>query len=344
MVAAVVVLLIANYQITRQRNIAEREHQRAEANLIKARAAVDDYLTTVSESTLLRSSLPGLQPLRGELLQTALRYYQGFVRENQDDPNLRFELAAATFRVGVITAEIDSQETGLRYLADARGLFQRLVADHPARTEYKRELGRCMIRIAYVQAGIGKTRDGIASYKEGIDILEANLSDRPGDDLLEADVAFAHHYLSIRQVEMGMYDEGSQHSQRAIELRQRLADRKPTDRAIAMTSLRASPTYHSLSFRRDGRWRHCKRPRRPRLLERTLVRSNPGMLSMRRTLSSSVRRPRQHSSVDRPQDGKPGLLSRVMRDHGISDERESVRHRSSATRGQELCRVRPALG
>ena len=73
---------------------------------------------------MLRSSLPGLQPLRSELLQTALRYYQSFVQENQNDPNLRFELAAATFRVGVITAEIDSQEKGLRYLVEARTCFR----------------------------------------------------------------------------------------------------------------------------------------------------------------------------------------------------------------------------
>src|SRR5262249_41516200 len=74
LVAAVAVLLVANYHISQQRNFAEREHQRADANLQKARAAVDDYLTTVSESTLLNSSLPGLEPLRKELLQTALRY------------------------------------------------------------------------------------------------------------------------------------------------------------------------------------------------------------------------------------------------------------------------------
>jgi serine/threonine protein kinase len=111
LVAAVVMLLLANYKITQQRNVAEREFERAEANLIKARAAVDDYLTTVSENTLLKSSVPGLQPLRKELLLTALGYYQGFVRDHEEDPALRMELAAATFRVGVITAEIESQET-----------------------------------------------------------------------------------------------------------------------------------------------------------------------------------------------------------------------------------------
>src|SRR5262249_34883283 len=147
---AVVVLLVANYQITQQRNAARREHERAEANLAAARAAVDDFLTTVSESTLLKSSLPGLQPLRKELLQTALRHYQGFVQQNQDDPALRFELASATFRVGVITAEIDSPEKGLQYLVEARNLFQSLADSEPSQVDYQAELGRCLIRIGFV--------------------------------------------------------------------------------------------------------------------------------------------------------------------------------------------------
>ena len=90
LVAAVVVLLIANYQMTKRRNVAEREHQRAEANLIKAREAVDDYLTKVSESTLLSSSLPGLQPLRRELLQTALPLLPEFCPGEPRRPKLAF--------------------------------------------------------------------------------------------------------------------------------------------------------------------------------------------------------------------------------------------------------------
>ncbi len=288
LVTAVVVLLAANYQIARQRNIAQREHECAEANLIKARAAVDDYLTTISESTLLRSSLPGLQPLRGELLQTALRFYQSFVQENQDDPNLRFELAAATFRVGAITADIDSQEKGLQYLVDARELFRGMASAHSSRAEYQAELARCMIRIAYVQAALGKTQDAIASYKQGIDILEAILPARPNDDQLRSDLAFGHHYLSHSQVELGMHDEGSQHNRRAIQLRQLLADRNPSEprhRHDLATSI------NNLSFDQFqvGRYQDAlQTARKAEELERSVVRDQPWNLSMRKILSASV--------------------------------------------------------
>ncbi len=289
MVTSVVVLLIANYQIRRQRNIAEREHQRAEANLIKARAAVDDYLTKVSESTLLRSSLPGLQPLRSELLQTALHYYQGFVQENQDDPNLRFELAAATFRSGVIIAESDSQETGLRRLTEARELFQEMARAHPARAEYQRELGRCLIRMAYVMAAVGKDQDAIASYKDGIAILEAILPAQPGDRLLESDLAFGHHYLSMRQIEMGLYDEGRQHSRRAIELRQALADRNPSEPSYRNDLALSINNLSFAQFQAGEQLQSLQSSRKAEAIERALIREQPWNVFMRRNLSAIMR-------------------------------------------------------
>src|SRR4029077_7800029 len=75
-----------------QRDRALKAEERAEANFRKARQAVDEYFTLVSESKLL--DIPGLQPLRKQLLEAAQRYYQGFVDEREQDPKLRGELAA----------------------------------------------------------------------------------------------------------------------------------------------------------------------------------------------------------------------------------------------------------
>src|SRR5580704_5513063 len=57
-----------------QRQIAEEERQQAEANLKRARQAVDRYFTRVSQSKLF--DLPTLMPLRKELLEDAARYFQ----------------------------------------------------------------------------------------------------------------------------------------------------------------------------------------------------------------------------------------------------------------------------
>jgi serine/threonine protein kinase len=286
---AVVVLLFANYHITQQRNLAQREHERAETNLTAARAAVDDYLTTVSESRLLKSSLPGLQPLRKELLQTALHYYQGFVRENQDDPALRFELASATFRVGVITAEIESQDKGLTYLVEARNLFQGLADSQPANVDYQAGLGNCLLRIGFVLSGLGKGQDANASFQEGIAILEAIVPQRADDNLLRANLAFGHHYLSLGQVVMGKYEEGGQHSRRAIELRQNLVERNPSE-ARYREDLALSLNNLSYALHQAGRTPEAlQNSRKAEDTARALVREHPRDASMRGTLALIIR-------------------------------------------------------
>src|SRR5262249_40051154 len=65
--ASLLLLGRANARTQEQRDLADR-------NFRRALRAVDDYLTQVSENRLLKSPLPGLQPLRKELLETALKY------------------------------------------------------------------------------------------------------------------------------------------------------------------------------------------------------------------------------------------------------------------------------
>ncbi len=72
------------------------------------RCAVETYLVEVSQNTLLNS--PGLQPLRKQLLDSALSYFQEFVQRGANDPDLQAELAQAYFHVGDITREVGTPE------------------------------------------------------------------------------------------------------------------------------------------------------------------------------------------------------------------------------------------
>lgn len=73
----------------------------ADANLRKAREAVDRYFTLVSESTLL--DRPDLEELRRELLQSAQEYYRAFAEQRADDPEMQAELVAAHFRIAQLS-------------------------------------------------------------------------------------------------------------------------------------------------------------------------------------------------------------------------------------------------
>src|SRR5205823_3818591 len=70
---------------------AEFERKIAEANFQKARDAVDECFTTVTQSPALQE--PGMEEARKVLLQAALKYYRDFLNYRGDDPALQDDLA-----------------------------------------------------------------------------------------------------------------------------------------------------------------------------------------------------------------------------------------------------------
>src|SRR5205823_356501 len=108
---------------------AELALQKAEENFAKARAAVNDYLTAVSEDERLKA--PGLQGLRIQLLQSALQFYQQFLKERGNDPTLRRELARVYYKVGEIYRELGQTKASHPAYAQSRRLYEALAAESP---------------------------------------------------------------------------------------------------------------------------------------------------------------------------------------------------------------------
>ncbi len=102
----------------------DQQRRQANENFDKARRAVDEYLTQVTESELL--TVPGLQPLREDLLQAALRFYTEFTQERADDPTLQLELASAHYRLGQIHAELGNTDAFRAANAEAIRMYEQL--------------------------------------------------------------------------------------------------------------------------------------------------------------------------------------------------------------------------
>jgi serine/threonine protein kinase/Tfp pilus assembly protein PilF len=120
---------------------ADLHRLQAEAGFAKARAAVDEYLTKVSESQLLQ--VAGLQPLRRDLLQSALTFYQGFVKERGGDPALRAGLASAFLRVGRIQKDLGHGDLAKASLDQATALHEALLTESPGDVDLKNGLAQC---------------------------------------------------------------------------------------------------------------------------------------------------------------------------------------------------------
>ena len=86
-------------------------------------AAVDEFLSRVTEEGLLKA--PGLQALRRDLLRSALRFYDEFLKQHGDDPSLIAALAGVHLRVGTILSDLgDARESRRSYQACAIALRQ----------------------------------------------------------------------------------------------------------------------------------------------------------------------------------------------------------------------------
>jgi tetratricopeptide (TPR) repeat protein len=116
-----------NFQeATRQKATAVRERDRAEKNFREARSAVDRFFTRVSEEKLLNTE--GMQPVRKQLLEDALLYYQRFTTQKSEDPAVQLELAAALGRVCELHDLIGNKNDAIDVARERIRIYEKLVA------------------------------------------------------------------------------------------------------------------------------------------------------------------------------------------------------------------------
>ncbi len=162
-------------------NDAQVQRAVAEANFAKARAAVDNYFTQVSESHLLKAA--GMQPLRRDLLQAALTFYEDLAKQRSEDPGLRVELAAAHYRVGRIYAELGTSDEATKSYNKARELYKELLQSEPDDVDLKHGLAR----VHYWQG----------TTKEAIDLWENSAERAPGRTDIRRELAEGYNWMGL---------------------------------------------------------------------------------------------------------------------------------------------------
>jgi serine/threonine-protein kinase len=212
-----------------EENFAEAQRQRdlARTNFQMARRAVDDYFVQVSESTLLKSPQPGLQPLRKKLLESALKYYQEFVRQDGDDPELRAQLGDAYYRVGRITAETGSRTEALSAFHRARDLYEGLAKAHPQQTAFRVELVRTYRAIGRVEGWLDHLAEASASYQQAVALGEELVARNPDDPDLQGSLALSYNNLGLNQYMSGQAAAGKHSLEQSIATWEHLIAKHP---------------------------------------------------------------------------------------------------------------------
>jgi serine/threonine-protein kinase len=220
---------VREMQAAQDARVQEAAQRRsAEANFLRARAAVDGYLTTVSESQLLK--VPGLEPLRGELLESALRFYQDFLRERGDDPTLRAELAATQARIGRIQTELGAADEARRTLKSAIATYQAEIAKNPEDLALHSALADTWLALGdltYNFGGQDQAREMLAAWEKAAELREGLSRIRPDDLDCQRNLAEAYERLGLAHDQAGR--DGMPAQVRGAELRLALFLRSPDD-------------------------------------------------------------------------------------------------------------------
>ncbi len=170
-------------------------YQHSEERLRKALGVVNIFFTRVSEETLLDQ--PGLQPLRHDLLKQAREHYVEFLKEEEGDPEIQDQLAETHYRVGRITAEIESPAAADEHYDRAITMQRALVAAYPESSAHRISLANTINAkgVALYRAGSATSIDVLRESQR----LRQHLHDQTPDDV-ESARKLANTYMNISHI------------------------------------------------------------------------------------------------------------------------------------------------
>jgi tetratricopeptide (TPR) repeat protein len=173
--------------------LINRELAMAEANFRKSRAAVDEYFTTVSESKLL--DMPGLQPLRKALLESARRYSEDFLKEHGNNRAVRAEAAASLYQLAHITELIDKGDAAVPVYHREIALYRQLVRDHPDNAAYRSDLAYGHSSLGLLLDGRERDEEARAEIRIALDLRTALAHADASNARYQADLARSYRHL-----------------------------------------------------------------------------------------------------------------------------------------------------
>lgn len=167
-------------EIRRQKNAADESSR-------QARKAVRESFTLATEHPYFHRD--NMQPARKLLLEAAKRYFEDFVKQRHDDPELKAEMADAMQRLGVITDALASKQDALAYFNDAKNRYQELLANTPGVQSLQLELARTLRKSGTVRFALGEIEPARTDLHAALVHLEQLVSADPSDSTLQNELA-----------------------------------------------------------------------------------------------------------------------------------------------------------
>lgn len=250
LLTAFMATLIASVLINNEKNRVEAQRQVARQNFDLARKAVDDFFVQVSESTLLKSELPGLRPLRRQLLAQALAYYEKFMREYGDDPDVVDAAANAQFKVAAIQSEIGNADQARDAIKNALKANDMLVALRPDDTGVLSVRARLMQMTAENLFRDGEEKIAMDFMTDVVDLREIILATDEQDQTKRQRMADGLIWLSNCERRLGLQEKALEHAKEAVSIAEKVVQDFPDNDSALMWYSRALQCLGSIYYHR----------------------------------------------------------------------------------------------
>ncbi len=156
-------LLQLNKELESARSAADRASTRARTNFDRLQSAVDTMLTKVGDESL--RDIPRMEPVRRELLNEALRFYEEFLAESPDDPALQHEAARVRLRSAEVHALLGNYAAAKEQVTVALTTLQSL---QPAPPTLAAEVARATARLATANRLLGNLPEAASAASAAI--------------------------------------------------------------------------------------------------------------------------------------------------------------------------------
>jgi serine/threonine protein kinase/tetratricopeptide (TPR) repeat protein len=214
----------------KERERAQGKSAEAAENARLARAAIKKSFTRLSETTLLNQ--PGLKPLRKQLLEDAREYYEGFLQQSRDDPELQTELAAAYLRISTIYVSLDRNDDALAATLKGLELVERLLRERPGDTEFPRQLaGHFNFHrgLAYKSRPPSDPLRALATLRRACALWERLARENPDVPGFRSDLAGNYYLLAFLEAHLGQAREADADFGRLRAVAQKLVRAEPAN-------------------------------------------------------------------------------------------------------------------
>ncbi len=208
--------------------MAEAEQRKAaEANFQKARKAVDEYFTLVSQSQLL--DVPSLQPLRMQLLDAAMRFYDDSAKERANDPAVIAELAATHLRVMEVDFAANRIDDVVREINRSMELVDRLRKEFPSAHDQHRKLAGFWKGYRPTQSPDMPSDKAAAfrSIKRLVETWQTLAAEYPDELAFQSDLAAVLCRVGLLVAHGGQEIEGIEYFNKGKAIQESLARRRP---------------------------------------------------------------------------------------------------------------------